>query len=79
MSVFLVVQSKPFAVSVLYGDHAPLWVFLLLGLVIGIMVLALYLSASVGGGEKDYWCGDRSRPHYLNYPSYGPFGGFSQF
>jgi hypothetical protein len=79
MNLFLAVQSEPLAASILFGNHAPLWVFFLLGLVIGIMLLALYLATSVGGGEKDYWYGDRSRRHYLNYPSYGPFGGFTQF
>lgn len=64
---------------IVFADHAPGWVFVLLGAIIGVIALALYFANSVGGSEKDYWYGDPSRQHYLQHPSYGPFGGFIHF
>jgi hypothetical protein len=37
------------------------WVFVLLGGIIGAIALVLYFANAVGGGEKDYWYGDPSR------------------
>jgi hypothetical protein len=51
----------------------------LLGAVIAVLSLMLYFANSVGGGDKDYWYGDPTRKQYLQYPSYGPFGGFANF
>lgn len=58
-------------------NHAPIWVFILLGAMIGVVAVVLYFATGVGE-ERDYWYGDPSRSHYLDYPSYGPFGGFSE-
>jgi hypothetical protein len=55
------------------------WVFVLLGGIIGAIALVLYFANAVGGGEEDYWYGDPSRKQYLQYPSYGPFGGFTNY
>ncbi len=61
------------------ANHAPVWVFVLLGAVVAVLALILYFANSVGGGDKDYWYGDPTRQQYLQYPSYGPFGGFTNF
>lgn len=76
------VTSSEFAwpailVFVFSGNHAPIWVFVLLGAVIAVLALILYFANSIGGGDKDYWYGDPSRKQYLQYPGYGPFGGFT--
>ncbi|HET8825176.1 MAG TPA: hypothetical protein VFM77_08605 [Terriglobales bacterium] len=63
----------------LFANHAPVWVFVLLGFIVGAIALVLYFATAVGGGDKDYLYGDPSRQHYLQYPSYGPFGGFTNF
>ena len=63
----------------LFANHAPVWVFVLLGGIIGAIALVLYFANAVGGGDKDYWYGDPSRKQYLQYPSYGPFGGFTNY
>lgn len=63
----------------LFANHAPVWVFVLLGVIIGVIALVLYFANSVGGGERDYWYGDPARQHYLQYPAFGPFGGFRHF
>ncbi len=77
----------------LHFNSAPAWVFVLLGIVIGIIALLYYFAGGVGG-EKNYWYGDPSRNYYLNIPPkwqvfgyrgyvpyecYGPFGGFKHF
>lgn len=77
------VRSSEFACAqsilalVFSGNHAPVWVFVLLGAVIAVLALILYFANSVGGGEKDYWYGDPTRKQYLQHPGYGPFGGFT--
>jgi len=78
----------------IFANHAPIWVFVLLGFVIGAIALVLYFANAVGGGDKDYWSADPSRNYYLNIPPkwqvlgfggyvpserYGPFGGFGHF
>jgi len=63
----------------LFANHAPIWVFVLLGAIVAVLSLVLYFANSVGGGEKDYWYGDPTRKQYLQYPSYGPFGGSGHF
>jgi hypothetical protein len=69
----------------IFANHAPVWVFVLLGAIIGALALVLYFANSVGGGEKDYWYGDPSRQFYLNIPpkwqvlGFGMYGGYPPF
>jgi hypothetical protein len=66
-------------------NRAPVWVFVVLGVVIGIVAIALYFANSVGGGEHDHWYGDPSN-NYFGSPGgtwgsgdsgFGPFGGIT--
>ncbi len=61
----------------IFANHAPIWVFVLIGGIIGVVAFVLYFATGIGGGDKDHWYGDPSRQHYLQHPGYGPFGGFT--
>jgi hypothetical protein len=37
----------------IFANHAPVWVFVLLGFVVGAIALVLYFANAVGGGDKD--------------------------
>jgi len=60
----------------LHLNHAPVWVFVVLASVIGLVAVVLYFTTSTGGGEKDHFYGDPSRQFHLPRGGYGPFGGF---
>jgi len=71
----LLVQLPRFD-SGLHLNHAPVWVFVVLVSVIGLVAVVLYFTTSTGGGEKDHFYGDPSRQFHLPRNGYGPFGGF---
>jgi hypothetical protein len=78
--------SASLALAEANPNRAPVWVFVVLGAVIGVVAMVLYFANSVGGGEHDHWYGDPSN-NYFGSPAgawssrdcgYGPFGGFTQ-
>ena len=77
-----VCASAHFALAAGYPSHAPLWVFIALGSVVGIVVVVLYFATSVGGGEQDYLYADPSNNYFgspggpWNYRGLGGYGGF---
>ncbi len=80
-------SSGPGAQSILASvldanpNRAPIWVFVVLGLVIGVVALAMYL-ASYTGSQHDYLYADPSN-NYFGSPGggwgAGGFGGFGGF
>ena len=69
-----VIAALEFALTQI--NQAPVWVFVLLGAMIGVVAVALFFATGIGG-EKDYRYGVPSRSHYPDYPSYEPCGGFT--
>ena len=72
---------------VLDNNHAPLWVFVLLGAAVAIVSLIFHF-ASYSGSEHDYLYADPSNDYFGSPGSpsvvslnarYGAFGGFAGF
>lgn len=63
----------------IFANHAPVWVFALLGAIIAVVAVVLYFANTPGGGDHDYLYADPSRQYYLNIPPKWQVLGFGMY
>lgn len=69
----------PFEFSGPRADHAPMIVYIVLGLIIAVIVVALRLTMSIGEGASPDTVLLRYPPDYRWTDGFGPSGGFTRF
>jgi len=67
----------PFGLPAPRVDHAPVFVYIVLGLLIAVIVVLLRLTTSVGEGASPDTVLLRYPPHHVCTSGFGPFGGFT--